>query len=156
LKLIISILLVLFTRPAFAQCNGGVTVTTTLEVTASCNGGNIKGLTLDTGADVTIASGVTVSNDAQKGVTGRSVVILETSTSAKLVNYGSIYTYNQWGLWNKPGGNVDVANFGQITGVVRYGISNQSTITSLTNIGSITGGFASTLITYKVRIRLVP
>jgi|TARA_R100001244_G_scaffold45697_2_gene41076 uncharacterized protein YhjY with autotransporter beta-barrel domain len=143
LKLIISILLVLFTRPAFAQCNGGVTVTTTLEVTASCNGGNIKGLTLDTGADVTIASGVTVSNDAQKGVTGRSVVILETSTSAKLVNYGSIYTYNQWGLWNKPGGNVDVANFGQITGVVRYGISNQSTITSLTNIGSITGGFAS-------------
>lgn len=143
MKLIISILLVLFTLPAFALCNGGVTVITTLEVTASCNGGNVKGLTLDTGADVTIASGVTVSNDAPFGVNGRSVVILETATSAKLVNNGSIYTNNQWGVWNKSGGNVDVVNFGQITGVVRYGISNQSTITSLTNIGSIKGGFAS-------------
>jgi len=143
LKLIISILLVLFTQPAFAQCNGGVTVTTTLEVTESCDGGNVKGLTLDTGADVTIASGVTVSNDAPFGVNGRSVIILETATSAKLVNNGSIYTNNQWGVWNKSGGNVDVVNFGQITGVVRYGISNQSTITSLTNIGSIKGGFAS-------------
>jgi uncharacterized protein YhjY with autotransporter beta-barrel domain len=143
LKLIISILLVLFTQPAFALCNGGVTVTSTLEITASCNGGNIKGLTLDTGADVTIASGVTVSNDAPFGVNGRSVVILETAISSRLVNNGSIYTYNQWGLWNKPGGNVDVVNFGQITGVVRYGISNQSTITSLTNVGSITGGFGS-------------
>tara|TARA_R100000655_G_scaffold105317_1_gene153395 strand:+ start:1694 stop:3469 length:1776 start_codon:yes stop_codon:yes gene_type:complete len=143
LKLIISILLVLFTLPAFALCNGGVTVTTTLEVTASCNGGNVKGLTLDTGTDVTIASGVTVSNDAPFGVNGRSVVILETATSAKLVNNGSIYTNNQWGVWNKSGGKVDVVNFGQITGVVRYGISNQSTITSLTNIGSIKGGFAS-------------
>jgi len=143
LKLIISTLLILFTLPAFALCNGGVTVTTTLEVTASCNGGNVKGLTLDTGADVTIASGVTVSNDAPFGVNGRSVVILETATSAKLVNNGSIYTNNQWGVWNKSGGNVDVVNFGQITGVVRYGISNQSTITSLTNIGSIKGGFAS-------------
>lgn len=143
MKLIISILLVLFTQPAFAQCNGGVTVTTTLEVTESCDGGNVKGLTLDTGADVTIASGVTVSNDAPFGVNGRSVVILETATSAKLVNNGSIYTNNQWGVWNKSGGNVDVVNFGQITGVVRYGISNQSTITSLTNIGSIKGGFAS-------------
>ncbi|WP_339778261.1 autotransporter domain-containing protein [uncultured Methylophaga sp.] len=143
MKLIISTLLILFTLPAFALCNGGVTVTTTLEVTASCNGGNVKGLTLDTGADVTIASGVTVSNDAPFGVNGRSVVILETATSAKLVNNGSIYTNNQWGVWNKSGGNVDVVNFGQITGVVRYGISNQSTITSLTNIGSIKGGFAS-------------
>lgn len=143
MKLIISTLLVLFTQPAFALCNGGVTVTSTLEITASCDGGNVKGLTLDTGADVTIASGVTVSNTAPFGVNGRSVVILETSTSARLVNYGSIYTHNQWGLWNKPGGNVDVVNFGQITGVVRYGISNQSTITSLTNVGSITGGFGS-------------
>lgn len=143
MKLVITLLLVLFTGPAFALCNGGVTVTSTLNVTASCDGGNVKGLTLDTGAEVTIASGVTVSNDAPFGVNGRSVVILETATSAKLVNNGTIYTNNQWGVWNKPGGNVDVVNFGQITGVVRYGISNQSTITSLTNIGSITGGFSS-------------
>jgi Autotransporter beta-domain len=69
--------------------------------------------------------------------------VLSTSTSASLVNYGSIYTYNQWGLWNQSGGNVSVVNFGQITAVVRYGISNQGTITSLTNVGSITGGFGS-------------
>lgn len=143
MKLFITLLLVLFTRPAFALCNDGITVTSTLEITASCNGGNIKGLTLDTGADVTIASGVTVSNDAPFGVNGRSVVILETSTSARLVNYGSIYTYNQWGLWNKSPGYLEVVNFGQITGTVRYGIANAATINSLTNVGTITGGFGN-------------
>lgn len=143
LRIVISLILVLLANHAFALCNSGVTVTSTLEVSASCDGGNIKGLTLDTGANVTIDSGVTVSNDASSGVNGRAVVILGTSTSASLVNNGSIYTYNQWGLWNQPGGNVDVVNFGQITGVVRYGISNQATITNLTNVGSITGGFGS-------------
>lgn len=131
------------TEQAYALCNGGVTVTSTVVVSANCNGSNIKGLTLNTGADVTINSGVTVSNDAGFGVNGRAVVVLSTSTSASLVNNGSIYTYNQWGLWNQAGGNVSVVNFGQITGVVRYGISNQGTITSLTNVGSITGGFGS-------------
>lgn len=141
LKLVISLLLVLFTRPAFALCNDGITVTSTLEITASCDGGNIKGLTLDTGADVTIASGVTVSNTAPFGVNGRSVVILETSTSAKLVNYGSIYTYNQWGLWNKSPGYLEIVNFGQMSSSVRYGVTNAATINSLTNVGSITGDF---------------
>lgn len=143
LRIVISLILVLLANHAFALCNSGVTVTSALEVSASCDGGNIKGLTLDTGANVTIDSGVTVSNDAGSGVNGRAVVILGTSTSASLVNNGSIYTYNQWGLWNVSGGNVDVVNFGQITGVVRYGISNQATITNLTNVGSITGGFGS-------------
>jgi len=143
LKLIISILLVLFTRPAFALCNGGVTVTTTLEVTASCNGDNVKGLTLDTGADVTIASGVTVYNDAFSGVKGRSVVILATSTSARVVNYGTIDTYYQWGLWNSSPGNVEVINFGQMSSSVRYGITNAATINSLTNVGRITGDFGN-------------
>tara|TARA_R110001599_G_scaffold171353_1_gene362280 strand:+ start:291976 stop:293766 length:1791 start_codon:yes stop_codon:yes gene_type:complete len=143
LRIVFSLLLVLFTGQAFALCNGGVTVTSALEVSANCNGGNVKGLSLDTGADVTINSGVTVSNDAGFGVTGRAVVVLETATSSKLVNKGSIYTYNQWGLWVKPGGNVDAVNFGDITGVVRYGISNQGTIKTLTNVGRITGGFGS-------------
>ncbi len=143
MKLIISILLVLFTRPAFALCNGGVTVTTTLEVTASCNGDNVKGLTLDTGADVTIASGVTVYNDAFSGVKGRSVVILATSTSARVVNYGTIDTYYQWGLWNSSPGNVEVINFGQMSSSVRYGITNAATINSLTNVGRITGDFGN-------------
>lgn len=143
MKLIISILLVLFTRPAFALCNGGVTVTTPLEVTASCNGDNVKGLTLDTGADVTIASGVTVYNDAFSGVKGRSVVILATATSARVVNYGTIDTYYQWGLWNSSPGNVEVINFGQMSSSVRYGITNAATINSLTNVGRITGDFGN-------------
>lgn len=140
---LVAVLATLHTGQAFALCNGGVTVTSTVVISADCNGSNTKGLTLNTGADVTINSGVTVSNDAGFGVNGRAVVVLSTSTSASLVNNGSIYTYNQWGLWNQSGGNVSVVNFGQITGVVRYGISNQGTITSLTNVGSITGGFGS-------------
>lgn len=138
-----ALLVTLHVGQAFALCNSGVTVTSTVEISASCDGSNIKGLTLDTGANVIINSGVTVSNDAGYGVNGRAVVILSTSTSATLVNNGSIYTYNQWGLWNRSAGNVSVVNFGQITGVVRYGIANPGTITSLTNVGSITGGFAS-------------
>lgn len=143
LRVLVCLVFILFAEQALAVCNGGVTVTSTLEVTASCAGGNIKGLTLDTGADVIIDAGVTVSNDAPFGVNGRAVVVLETATSSNLVNNGSIYTYNQWGLWTKPGGNVNVINFGQITGVVRYGISNVGTIGTLTNVGSITGGFGS-------------
>ncbi|OZA06560.1 MAG: hypothetical protein B7X95_02420, partial [Methylophilaceae bacterium 17-44-8] len=128
---------------AYALCNGGTTVTSTVVISADCDGGNVKGLTLDTGADVTINTGVTVSNDAGFGVNGRAVVVLGSATSTSLVNNGTIYTYNQWGLWNQSGGNVNVVNFGQITATVRYGISNQGTITSLTNVGSITGGFGS-------------
>jgi hypothetical protein len=133
----------LYTEQAFALCNAGATVTSTVVISANCDGGNVKGLTLDTGADVTINSGVTVSNNAGSGVNGRAVVVLSTSTSASLVNNGAIYTYNQWGLWTQPGSTVSVVNFGQITATVRYGISNQGTITSLTNVGSITGGFGS-------------
>ncbi|MDO8961393.1 MAG: hypothetical protein Q7V02_04785, partial [Methylophilus sp.] len=133
----------LYTEQAFALCNAGATVTSTVVISVNCDGGNVKGLTLDTGADVTINSGVTVSNDAGFGVNGRAVVVLSTSTSASLVNNGAIYTYNQWGLWTQTGSTVSVVNFGQITATVRYGISNQGTITSLTNVGSITGGFGS-------------
>lgn len=143
LRIVISLILVLFAQQASALCNGGVTATSFLEVSASCDGGNVKGLTLDTGADVLIDPGVTVSNDAPFGVNGRAVVVLGTATSSTLINNGSIYTYNQWGLWVQAGGNVSVVNNGQIAGVVRYGISNAGTITTLTNVGSITGGFGS-------------
>jgi hypothetical protein len=144
LRLAISVLLTLSVGQAFAAlCNGGVTVSSTLTVAANCDGANVKGLTLDTGAAVTINSGVTVSNDAPFGVNGRSVVVLSTATSSSLVNNGSIFTNNQWGLWVQSGGHVSVVNNSQIQGVVRYGISNQGTIDSLTNVGSITGGFGS-------------
>jgi hypothetical protein len=144
LRLAISVLLALSAGEAFAAlCNGGATVSSALTVSASCDGANVKGLTLDTGAAVTIDSGVTVSNDAPFGVNGRAVVVLSTATSSSLVNNGSIYTNNQWGLWVQSGGHVSVVNNSQITGVVRYGISNQGTIDSLTNVGTITGGFGS-------------
>lgn len=142
-RIVVSLLLSLCADQAFALCNGGVTVTSTLEVSADCDGANVKGLTLDTGAAVTIDSGVTVSNDAPFGVNGRAVVVLSTATSSSLVNNGSIYTNNQWGLWVQSGGHVDVVNSGQITAVVRYGISNQGAIGTLTNVGSLTGGFGS-------------
>lgn len=140
---IVALLVSMHTEQAFALCNAGATVTSAVVISANCDGANTKGLTLDTGADVTINSGVTVSNDAGFGVNGRAVVVLSSATSSSLVNNGSIYTYNQWGLWTQTGSTVSVVNFGQITGVVRYGISNQGTITSLTNVGSITGGFGS-------------
>jgi len=126
-----------------AQCNGGVTVTTTLVVNSSCAGGNVKGLTLDTGANVIINSGATVSNDAGSGSSGRAVVVLSSSTSALLTNNGTIYTGSQWGLWTQPGSQVSVVNTGLITAATqRYGIANTGTITSLTNIGSISGAWA--------------
>ncbi len=144
LGIVLSLILLLFAEQAAAAlCNGGVTVTSFLEVSVSCDGANTKGLTLDTGADVLIDSGVTVSNDAPFGVNGRAVVVLGSATSSALVNNGSIYTFNQWGLWVQAAGSVGVVNNGQISGVVRYGISNAGTITTLTNVGSITGGFGS-------------
>jgi outer membrane autotransporter protein len=133
----------IFPNSVMAQCNGGTTVTGVLVVSSSCAGGNIKGLTLDTGADVTINAGVTVSNDAPFGTNGRAVVILSTSTAANLKNNGTISTGNQWGLWTQSGSRVNVINTGQISASVRYGISNQGTINSLTNVGSITGPFSS-------------
>jgi outer membrane autotransporter protein len=133
----------IFPNSVMAQCNGGATVTGVLVVSSSCAGGNIKGLTLDTGADVTINAGVTVSNDAPFGTNGRAVVILSTSTAANLKNNGTISTGNQWGLWTQSGSRVNVINTGQISASVRYGISNQGTINSLTNVGSITGPFSS-------------
>ncbi|MBS0307420.1 MAG: autotransporter outer membrane beta-barrel domain-containing protein [Proteobacteria bacterium] len=145
LRIGVSVLLALCADQAFALCNGGTTVNSTLTVSASCDGANVKGLTLDTGAAVTINSGVTVSNDAPFGVNGRSVVVLSSATSSSLVNNGFIFTNNQWGLWVQSGGNVDVLNSssGEMRGVVRYGISNQGTIGTLTNVGSIRGGFGS-------------
>jgi outer membrane autotransporter protein len=68
---------------------------------------------------------------------------LSTSTAANLKNNGTISTGNQWGLWTQSGSRVNVINTGQISASVRYGISNQGTINSLTNVGSITGPFSS-------------
>lgn len=73
-----------------AACNGGVTVTSTIVVSASCDGGSTTPLRMNTGANVTINSGVTVSNNSGSGRNGDPVSVLSTSTSATLTNNGRI------------------------------------------------------------------
>ncbi len=128
---------------AWAVCNGGTTVTGALTVSASCDGGNVKPLTLDTGANVTINSGVTVSNDAGSGRNGDPVSVLSTATSSALTNNGIISTGQQWGV-TINGTLTSLINTGTISSSVRRGIviNTGGTLTTLTNTGTITGPFA--------------
>ncbi|MDP2868408.1 autotransporter domain-containing protein [Methyloversatilis sp.] len=127
---------------AVAACNGGVTVTSTIVVSASCNGGSTTPLRMNTGANVTINSGVTVSNSSGSGRNGDPVSVLSTSTSATLTNNGSIYTAAQWGITNN--GTLDaLINTGTIaSGVRRAIVNNGGTIGTITNTGTVTGPFA--------------
>jgi len=128
---------------AWAACNGNVTVTSTLVVSTSCAGGNVKPLTLDTGANVTINAGVTVSNDAPSGRNGDPVSVLASSTSASLTNNGIISTGSQFGV-TVNGTLTTLINTGRISSGVRRGVVlNGGTITTLTNTGSIIGPFSA-------------
>jgi len=128
---------------AWAACNGNVTVTSTLVVSTSCAGGNVKPLTLDTGANVTINAGVTVSNDAPSGRNGDPVSVLASSTSASLTNNGTISTGSQFGV-TVNGTLTTLINTGRISSGVRRGVVlNGGTITTLTNTGSIVGPFSA-------------
>jgi autotransporter-associated beta strand protein len=128
---------------AWAVCNGGVTVTSTLVVSTSCAGGNVKPLTLDTGANVTVNAGVTVSNDAPSGRNGDPVSVLASSTSASLTNNGTISTGSQFGV-TVNGTLTTLINTGRISSGVRRGVVlNGGTITTLTNTGSIIGPFSA-------------
>ncbi|MFS2035799.1 autotransporter domain-containing protein [Polaromonas sp. CT11-55] len=128
---------------AWAVCNGGVTVTSTLVVSASCAGGNVKPLTLDTGANVTINAGVTVSNDAPSNRNGDPVSVLSSSTSSSLTNNGTISTASQFGV-TVNGTLTTLINTGRISSGVRRGVVlNGGTITTLTNTGSIIGPFSA-------------
>lgn len=125
-----------------AQCNGGTTVTSTITISASCAGGGAKPLSLDTGANVTVNAGVTVSNDAGGGRNGDPVSILGTATTSTLTNNGIISTASQWGV-TVNGTLTSLVNAGTISSGVRRGvITNGGTIVTLTNTGSITGPFA--------------
>ncbi|WP_069038043.1 autotransporter outer membrane beta-barrel domain-containing protein [Methyloversatilis sp. RAC08] len=127
---------------AIAACNGGVTVTSSIVIGANCDGGSTTPLRMNTGANVTINSGVTVSNNAGSGRNGDPISVLSTSTSATLTNNGNIYTAAQWAITNN--GTLDtLINTGTIaSGVRRAIVNNGGTIGTITNTGTVSGPFA--------------
>jgi autotransporter-associated beta strand protein len=144
LPLVLPVLCVVFPLgEAWGQCNGGVTVSSSLVVSGSCDGNSSKPLTLDTGANVTVNSGVVIYNDAGgvRNVNGDTVSILSSATSSTITNYGEIQTGSQWGVMNN-GVLTSLTNFGTISSGARRGVANNGTITTLTNVGSISGPFA--------------
>ena len=132
-----------FSNNAIAQCNGGTTVTGPLVISSDCDGGGVKPLTLNTGSAVVINSGVTVSNDLWGTRNGDPISILSSATSASLINNGTISTGSQWGVTVNGGGILDsLVNFGTISSGARRGVVNNGSITTLTNVGTISGPFA--------------
>lgn len=131
--------------PAWAaQCNGGATVTGTLAISANCAGGGAKPLNMDTGANLTVNAGVTVSNDAGSGRNGDPISILSSATASTLTNRGTITTGQQIGV-NVNGTLTSLVNSGTISSGVRRGVvimSSTSILGTLTNTGSIIGPFA--------------
>ncbi len=128
---------------ASAQCNSGVTVTGTLTISADCSGYGVKPLTLNTGAQVTVNSGVTIDNDAGSGRNGDPVSVLSSSTGATLVNHGTLYTGSQWGV-TVNGILTSLVNTGTIESGFRRAVvvNGGGTLGTLTNTGTISGPFA--------------
>jgi autotransporter-associated beta strand protein len=132
----------LATGDAFALCNGGAIVTSTLIISANCDGGATMPLTLDTGADVTINNGVTVSNDRFSTRNGDPVAVLSSATAAALTNNGTIFTGSQFGV-TVNGTLTSLVNTGTIqSGVRRAVVVLGGTIVNLTNTGTLIGPFA--------------
>lgn len=126
------------------QCNGGATVTGALTISANCAGGGIKPLNLDTGANVTVNAGVTVSNNAGSGRNGDPISVLSSATASTLTNRGTIYTAQQWGV-TVNGTLTSLVNTGTISSGFRRGIvilGTTSVLGTLTNTGSIIGPFS--------------
>lgn len=131
--------------PAWAQqCNGGATVTGTLAISANCDGGSVKPLNMDTGANLTVNAGVTVSNDAGSGRNGDPISVLSSATASTLTNRGTIATGQQIGV-NVNGVLTSLVNSGTISSGVRRGLvitGPGGVIGTLTNTGSIIGPFS--------------
>ena len=130
---------------AWAQpCNGGDTVTGALTISANCAGGGIKPLNLDTGANVTVNAGVTVSNNHPSNRNGDPVSVLSSANASTLTNRGTIYTAEQWGV-TVNGTLTSLVNTGTISSGYRRGIvilGTTSVLGTLTNTGSIIGPFS--------------
>jgi hypothetical protein len=126
-----------------ATCNGGAAVSSSLTISVSCDGASSTPLKLNTGANVTINSGVTVSNSAGSGRNGDPIWINTGATSSTINNNGTIYTALQWGITVNGGAVLtDLNNNGTITSGSRRGVVNYGAITNINNLGSIVGPFA--------------
>jgi len=128
-----------------AICNGGTAVSSSLTISVSCDGSGYSPLKLNTGANVTINSGVTVSNDAGSGRNGDPISVNTGVTSSTINNNGTIYTATQWGI--TVNGGAVVTNLNNNTGGIirsgsRRGVVNNDTITNINNLGTITGPFS--------------
>ena len=104
---------------------------TTETITADCTNLDIQG----NNADVTINSGVTIDDPADKAVTN-------SGTATSLNNSGTISAGDDFGLFNNASSITTLTNSGTITAADDYGIKNHaaSTITTLTNSGTISAG----------------
>jgi hypothetical protein len=128
-----------------ATCNGGAAVSSSLTISVSCDGAMSTPLKLNTGANVTINSGVTVSNSAESNRNGDPIWINTGATSSVINNNGTIYTAKQWGITVNSGATLtNLNNNGIISSGMRRGIvNNGGTITNIDNLGSIVGPFSS-------------
>ena len=134
----------IFSSPVFALCNGGSVLSTSSTISSSCDGEGYLPLKLNSGANLTITSGVTVSNDAWSTRNGDPIHILNTSTSAIITNNGSIHTPQQWAVTNY-GINTEIYNNGTISSRDRRAIVNGSdaaTFRVITNLGTLSGPFS--------------
>lgn len=125
-------------------CNGGSVLSTALTISSNCDGASTTPLQLDSGGNVTINSGVTVSNDRWSTRNGDPIHILNSSTSAIITNNGSIYTASQWAVTNY-GINTEIYNNGTLSSGSRRAIVNGSdaaTFSVITNLGTISGPFS--------------
>ena len=112
-------------------------------ITSSCSGGGDP-IDVLTGADITINSGVTVSNNRSSSREGDPFHV--DSGSAKITNNGTIYTPLQYGITNYATG-VIIINNGSISSGTRRAIvnANGATIDTLTNTGTISGPYSDIL-----------
>jgi autotransporter-associated beta strand protein len=130
--------------PAWALCNGGATVTSTLTISTSCANGGVKPLGMDTGANLSVNAGVTVYNDAGSGRNGDGLSVLSSATASTLTNNGTISTGQQIGVIVNGTLN-SLVNTGRIASNVRRGVVINGVtgkIGILTNTGTIVGPFS--------------
>ncbi|MBN9408681.1 MAG: autotransporter outer membrane beta-barrel domain-containing protein [Burkholderiales bacterium] len=141
LRYLLPIVSVLPTASAWALCNGGVDVTSTLVISSNCSGDATKPLTLGTGADVTINADVTVDNDRFSTRNGDPVAVAAGATAIRLVNHGLVYTPQQWGV-TVQGTLGSLVNTGTIRSDSRRAVVINGTVGTFTNTGTLSGPFA--------------
>jgi hypothetical protein len=128
-----------------AICNGGTAVSSSITISVNCDGAGSSPLKLNTGANVTINSGVTVSNDQFSTRNGDPIWINTGATSSTINNNGTISTATQWGITVNGGAvltNLNNNSNGIISSGTRRAVVNNNAITNINNLGTITGPFA--------------